>query len=582
MTTRNDTASEIKEALDREVARRFDARRLAAGLERQATPRREGRGPLGKLPVALQWAGVAAAFFGAAVGVRQLYLEWTRIEPPAAAARTAVPAIASPLVADGASRGAAEPSPPVSRPARSSPPPARKPDRSDKPEPMPERSPPARQEEPPARSVPDRVADASNAPHPETIGEMQRRLAASAPSSAAHPAPPARPAQTGGAIGAVIAPPPPSPAAVTALVGGVRVESFQLGGRPLRPVIREVREIGATLVLAPAAFRSSSDAGAPRDAVVPAFTRHRTPPLFLLATATRPSRIVRDASAERTAAAVPGADTGAYYARLFFGSLSEGNPRSQGLMGDGLRVVPLREFEVWGDEVQERFLTRSFGLRSVVAVDGARIAPGADAVETEARFVAGVGGGLFDVFLRGTPTAIEGLHSVELRVSRRLDHRTHPEATPRELAATLLIENGRIVIVGLPGQDRDTNGPTIAFLALSPRFAEFHKPEDDEEIRVVGQDEEVEPPIVIERTAPEYPEALRGLHVAGKVALQAVIREDGSVDGVQVLRVPDVEGAEYLVEAAASAVREWRYLPARLHGEPVNVYLTVILDFTLR
>jgi TonB family protein len=228
---------------------------------------------------------------------------------------------------------------------------------------------------------------------------------------------------------------------------------------------------------------------------------------------------------------------------------------------DELQVVPLRESEVWGDEQQEDFLRRAFGLTSVVAVDGARIPAAADGA-TEANFVAGVGGHVFDVSFQAGK--VEGLHRIGLRVEEE------------DLEATLLIRNGAIVVLGLPER-----ASTMAFLALSPRFEEFAPPEEDEPL-VLSDGGDFEPPVLLERTSPSYPPEARRQRVEGRVVMQAVIREDGTVDGVQVLSVPDVPGGEYLVEAAASAVRDWRYLPAQIDGEPVNVYFTFVIHFTLR
>jgi len=65
----------------------------------------------------------------------------------------------------------------------------------------------------------------------------------------------------------------------------------------------------------------------------------------------------------------------------------------------------------------------------------------------------------------------------------------------------------------------------------------------------------------------------------GNVILQAIIRSDGSVGNVEVLRTnrPSM-GFE---DAAISAVSQWRYKPALQNGRPVEVYFTVFVDFKL-
>ncbi len=88
-------------------------------------------------------------------------------------------------------------------------------------------------------------------------------------------------------------------------------------------------------------------------------------------------------------------------------------------------------------------------------------------------------------------------------------------------------------------------------------------------------------PILIERTkrAPVYPLEARQRRKTGNVILQAVIRKDGSVEDVKVLRCkPTGYGFE---RAAIEAVEAWRYRPARQHGRPVDVYFTINVAFTL-
>jgi len=78
---------------------------------------------------------------------------------------------------------------------------------------------------------------------------------------------------------------------------------------------------------------------------------------------------------------------------------------------------------------------------------------------------------------------------------------------------------------------------------------------------------------------PDYPELARVARLEGNVIRQAIIRADGTVGEVQVLRSnrPNM-GFE---DAATSAVKEWRYKPALQNGKPVEVYFTVFVEFKL-
>jgi protein TonB len=77
--------------------------------------------------------------------------------------------------------------------------------------------------------------------------------------------------------------------------------------------------------------------------------------------------------------------------------------------------------------------------------------------------------------------------------------------------------------------------------------------------------------------APIYPPIPQAAGIQGVVILETVIAEDGSVRDVRVLRsIPLLDGA------AMEAVRQWRFTPTLLNGEPVPVVMTVTVAFRLR
>jgi protein TonB len=66
--------------------------------------------------------------------------------------------------------------------------------------------------------------------------------------------------------------------------------------------------------------------------------------------------------------------------------------------------------------------------------------------------------------------------------------------------------------------------------------------------------------------------------VTGDVVLEIVIRSDGSVGDVKVLR-----GLGFgLDDRAVAAVRNWKFSPARRLGTPVDVIVEVEVEFSLR
>ncbi len=81
---------------------------------------------------------------------------------------------------------------------------------------------------------------------------------------------------------------------------------------------------------------------------------------------------------------------------------------------------------------------------------------------------------------------------------------------------------------------------------------------------------------LIHRVQPDYPPLARQVRVQGLVVLRAMISRDGAIEDLQVL-----SGHPMLVKAAVEAVRQWRYRPYELNGEPVEVETEVKVNFVL-
>jgi protein TonB len=61
------------------------------------------------------------------------------------------------------------------------------------------------------------------------------------------------------------------------------------------------------------------------------------------------------------------------------------------------------------------------------------------------------------------------------------------------------------------------------------------------------------------------------------VTIEAIITKDGTVRDAKVVR-----SVPLLDQAALDAVRQWRYTPTTLNGVPVEVIMTVTVQFTIR
>jgi periplasmic protein TonB len=82
--------------------------------------------------------------------------------------------------------------------------------------------------------------------------------------------------------------------------------------------------------------------------------------------------------------------------------------------------------------------------------------------------------------------------------------------------------------------------------------------------------------LVIHKVQPNYPPLARTARVQGSVVLAAVIGKDGTIQNLHV-----ISGHPLLTQAALDAVKQWRYKPYILNGDPVEVDTQVTVNFTL-
>jgi len=88
----------------------------------------------------------------------------------------------------------------------------------------------------------------------------------------------------------------------------------------------------------------------------------------------------------------------------------------------------------------------------------------------------------------------------------------------------------------------------------------------------------VSAPVVIRRIEPEYSEEARKARYQGTVMLQALVRKDGTVDVLNLVRSLGFG----LDQNAIDALKQWRFRPAMMNGKPVDVRINVEVSFNLR
>jgi TonB family protein len=82
---------------------------------------------------------------------------------------------------------------------------------------------------------------------------------------------------------------------------------------------------------------------------------------------------------------------------------------------------------------------------------------------------------------------------------------------------------------------------------------------------------------VITKVPPVYPPDAKKARIQGTVALDAVIGKSGDVESLKV-----VSGPQELQQSALNAVRQWKYKPFLLNGDPIEVESTIKVIYSLQ
>jgi TonB family protein len=338
--------------------------------------------------------------------------------------------------------------------------------------------------------------------------------------------------------------------AVRQVSARVIVDRLRLHGRDARAEVTDLPRAGAVMVtartqpaslggMAPGLFAEAwageepSDRGSP---LVPA-----NPPAYY-------------ADAEPT-----------YHVRILRALMSPA-PSGSALFGTREFVIPLSERERWGRADQSEALRLALGAARIEALPGVVIRSGSAEDGGPHRFETALGETLVDLAFEAGPIG-GGWHRVRLTAAG-------PGLPDGDLLDTeIRIADGATVAVAAP---LDGEGDTL-IIGVTPLAA--GPPEDFGKVSRVDL-ADVTPPALRERSMPIYPQKARDEGLTGKVIMEVVLRKDGTPDRLVVLRMP--EKGEWLAGAAAEAVSKWRWDPARRGGEPIDVYMTLVVDFRLK
>jgi protein TonB len=83
--------------------------------------------------------------------------------------------------------------------------------------------------------------------------------------------------------------------------------------------------------------------------------------------------------------------------------------------------------------------------------------------------------------------------------------------------------------------------------------------------------------LLVRKVEPTYPQMAKIARVQGAVLLAALIGKDGTIQNLHVVST----ASPLLNQAALDAVKQWKYKPYILNGEPVEVDTNITVNFTL-
>jgi periplasmic protein TonB len=173
---------------------------------------------------------------------------------------------------------------------------------------------------------------------------------------------------------------------------------------------------------------------------------------------------------------------------------------------------------------------------------------------------------------KAPPVVVHRVSMQELMKAPTVIPKTITKIKDQPQAANVGVVGG--VSGGVPGgQMGGVMGGIIGGVMGGPPPPPPPKPVTPQRIRVGGQVEQAKQ---IYAPTPEYPPLAKMARIQGTVRLEAIIAKDGTIQDLKVL-----SGHPLLVKSALDAVKQWRYQPTLLNGEPVEVVTEIDVNFTL-
>jgi TonB family protein len=254
-----------------------------------------------------------------------------------------------------------------------------------------------------------------------------------------------------------------------------------------------------------------------------------------------------------------------YHLRILRARMNS-DPAGSALIGSHEFVIPLTERERWGRADQTAALRDALGAAEIESLPGLVVLSGSERDGAPHRFETAMGEDIVALALVAEPIG-GGWHRVRLTAAG-------PGLPDGDLLDTeLRVADGATVAVAAPLYD---GGDTLV-ISVTPLGVTQHQ--DFGKVAMIDGTS-VTPPSLVEKYSPVYPRKARDERLTGKVIMEIVVRKDGTPDRLVVIGMP--ERGEWLAGAAAEAVSKWRWEPAKRDGVPVDVYMTLVVDFQLK
>jgi TonB family protein len=155
------------------------------------------------------------------------------------------------------------------------------------------------------------------------------------------------------------------------------------------------------------------------------------------------------------------------------------------------------------------------------------------------------------------------------------------DVAEKSAAPALIVKGGKAPVAGTkPAPSPDAPAPSVIGMGAPAVAPPPNLGTTDIGIKPLLQtlsvSQGVSQGLLYKKIAPSYPQNALRMHIEGKVELLATISKEGNITHIKVLN-----GDSQLARAANDAVKQWKYKPYLLNGEPVEIQTQVTVNFKL-